>query len=313
MTGALRIHDVWLWADRWSRGDIWAMPLRRVRDVDLYVDAVGDGYPLLLMHGGPGTDHWTMTSFKDLADQFRVILYDQRCNGRSDGPLSSFTWDNLTADADALREQFGFERWAVLGHSFGGHVALEYALRYPERLSHLVLMNTGADWHWAAENAPEVVAGRNYSPEVVALVRRWFNGDFEPDQMFSIFRKIGGVYQYSSSLMSLVRPLLEGAWQTKFRGDTFTYASKHLVRGWSVVDRLAEISAPTLVIAGTYDFVFPPDCQKQLAAGIPGARLVPIEKAGHNPHMEQRDEVMAAVRSFLASTATETRELVAAG
>lgn len=116
-----------------------------IRDVRLFVRVIGRGYPLVLMHGGPGADLWTMVPFRRLADRFTLIFYDHRCNGRSVGaPVSTMTWDNLTADADALRETLGFERWAVLGHSFGGHVALEYALRYPDRVSHLVLSSTPA-------------------------------------------------------------------------------------------------------------------------------------------------------------------------
>jgi hypothetical protein len=91
-----------------------------IRDVHLFVDVVGHGYPLLLMHGGPRADHWTMVPFRRLADRFTLIFYDHRCNGRSVGaPVSSMTFENLTADAEALRQKLGFERWAVLGHSFG--------------------------------------------------------------------------------------------------------------------------------------------------------------------------------------------------
>ena len=91
----------------------------------------GHGYPMVVMHGGPGTDHFTMLPFQRCAGQFTVISYDHRCNGRSVGaPVSSMTWENLTADADALRQELGFARWAVVGHSFGGHAALEYALRF---------------------------------------------------------------------------------------------------------------------------------------------------------------------------------------
>jgi proline iminopeptidase len=125
-----------------------------IRDVSLFVKVVGRGDPLLLMHGGPGADHTTMLPFRRLADRFTLVFYDHRGNGRSTGAPSSMTWENLTADADALRQRLSFERWAVLGHSFGGHVALEYALRYPDRLSHLVLLDTGGDSHWArAERA----------------------------------------------------------------------------------------------------------------------------------------------------------------
>src|SRR6476619_6724311 len=149
------------------------MPNIPIRDVSLFVEVVGRGDPLVLMHGGPGLDHVSLTPFRTLADRYTVVLYDHRCNGRSTGaPVTSMTWENLTADADALRERLGYERWAVLGHSFGGHVALEYALRYPRSLSHLVLVDTGGDSRWSQHNAAEVLARRGYSPDKVELVRR---------------------------------------------------------------------------------------------------------------------------------------------
>jgi proline iminopeptidase len=275
-----------------------------IRDVSLFVDVVGRGYPLLLMHGGPGADHWTMQPFRRLADRFTLVFYDHRCNGRSQGaPVSSMTWENLTADAEALRQELGFERWAVLGHSFGGQVALEYALRYPDSLSHLVLLDTGGDSRWAQENAPKVLAERGYSPEKVELVRRWFNGEFAPEEMFRIFMRIGGAYQHRPSLWQLVQGLMSGAWRTKFRGEALVFAGRHLAKGWTVMDRLGEITVPTLVMAGRDDFVFPPECQRELAAGIPDAHLRIIERAGHSPHVEQPAEVMQAVRDFISADA----------
>jgi proline iminopeptidase len=126
----------------------------QIRDVSLYVKVMGRGYPLVLMHGGPGLDHTTLLPLQPLADQFTLIFYDHRCNGRSEGAeVSSMTFENLTADADALRQALGFDQWAVLGHSFGGNVALEYALRYPQSLSRLVLMNNGGDQWWVNQSA----------------------------------------------------------------------------------------------------------------------------------------------------------------
>jgi len=278
----------------------------RIRDVDLFVEVVGSGPPLALMHGGPGGDHWTLNQFRRLADQFTLVFYDHRCNGRSDGPpVESMTWENLTADADALRERLGFERWAVLGHSFGGTVALEYVLRYPDRVSRLVLLDAGGDAWWPQHNAAELLARRGYSPKIVRLVRRFFNGRIAPDRAQSSMLRFGPAYFHRrglSFLWVMSRDLFHGEWRSVFRGEPLAFAGRHLFPGWSVMNRLGEIRAPTLVIAGRDDFLFPPEHQAQLAAGIPHARLEIVERAGHNPHSEERTVVMDSVRSFLAES-----------
>jgi proline iminopeptidase len=278
-----------------------------LHDVSLYVDVVGRGDPLLLMHGGPSADLWTLGAFRRLADQRRLVFYDHRCNGRSVGaPVSSMTWENLTADADALREHLGYDRWAVLGHSFGGHVALEYALRYPERVSRLVLLDTGADSRWARENAPRVVAERGYDPAKVELVRRWFNGEFDRHEYLPIFWRIGGAYSSGSPWPAMARELARGGWRTRIRPEPFIFAGRRLLDGWSVSRRLGEISVPTLVMAGRDDFVFPPRCQQELAAGIPGSTLAIIDGAGHNPHDEKPAKVMRTLRTFLSDAGFES-------
>jgi proline iminopeptidase len=78
------------------------------------------------------------------------------------------------------------------------------------------------------------------------------------------------------------------------------------------MDRLAEIQAPTLVMAGRDDFIFPPEHQAQLAAGIPHARLRIVERAGHNPHSERPDEVMAVIRESLHATVIQAAPTVSA-
>jgi proline iminopeptidase len=282
------------------------MTILSIRDVSLFVDVLGHGYPLVLMHGGPGADHWTMLPFRSCTDRFTLIFYDHRCNGRSRGaPISTMTWENLTADADALRQRLGFERWAVLGHSFGGHVALEYALRYPDSLSHLVLLDTAGESRWAREHAPEVLARRGYSPRTVALARRFFNGQIAPKEMMPALMRFGGAYYHHPSIRLVAREMLKGEWRTKTRPEALIYAGRHLLNGWTVMDRLSEIKVPTLVLAGRDDFLFPPQHQAALAAGIPNSSLHIIENAGHNAHSERPAEVISAVTDFIsADTAT---------
>lgn len=275
-----------------------------IRDVSLFVEVIGQGYPVLLMHGGPSLDHWSLAPFRQCADQFTLIFYDHRCNGRSTGaPVSSMTFENLTADAEALREKLGFERWAVLGHSFGGHVALEYALRYPASLSRLVLLDTGGEARWAQQNVAGVLARRGYSPKKVELARRWFNGDFAPHEYLPMAMRMGPAYYHHPSLWLTAREEIHGGWRTRYRPRALIFAGRHLLKGWTVMDRLGEITVPTLVMAGSDDFIFPPECQRELAAGIPEARLQIIDRAGHIPYSEQTAEVMAAIRHFLSADA----------
>ena len=272
-----------------------------IRGISLNVKVMGHGAPLVLMHGGPGADLYTMMEFRRLADEFTLVFYDHRCNGRSGGEVTSMTWENLTADADALRQALGFEKWAVLGHSFGGHVALEYTLRYPENVSRLVLVNTGGEARWAQDNAPKVLAERGFSPAMVDLAKRWFNGQVAPNQYFRSLMKLGPAYIYRMSLWQTIK-MLPWALRTKLSPEAGIWWFGQYHRGWTVMDRLGQIQAPALILAGSNDFVFPPECQEALAAGIPEARLVLVDRAGHSPMDEQPAEAIGAVRRFMATT-----------
>ncbi len=285
------------------------MPQIPIRDVSLFVKVTGQGYPLLLMHGGPGADHLTMSSFQRCADQFTLVFYDHRCNGRSVGaPVTSMTWKNLTADADTLRKHLGFDRWAVLGHSFGGMVALEYALRYPQSLSHLLLMDTCGDTRWVQVNAPVVLAQRGFKPETVETARRFFNGQIAPERMTRAIMTFSKAYYHHLTPWLLAHEVALGM-RMKSRPEAQVFGFSQLLKGWTVMDRLGEIEAPTLVMAGRDDFQFPPKHQGELAAGIPNARLEIIERAGHNAPTERPAKVMAAVRRFLADANEPARQV----
>ncbi len=270
-----------------------------IRGVNLNVEVMGRGYPLLLMHGGPGLDYQTLLPLQPLADTYTLVFYDHRCNGRSEGAeANTMTMDNLTADADALRQALGFEKWAVLGHSFGGNVALEYALRYPQNLSHLILMDTGGDQWWVNHNAPELLGKRGFSASTVQAARRFYNGDITTKEFIPIFMKFSKAYNFHNSPFDIVPAILSGH-TPKFQPKALIFGYRQALQGWSVMDRLGEIHVPTLVIAGRFDFLFPTEHQVQLAAGIPEARLEIIECAGHNPHMERQADVLQVMRSFL--------------
>ncbi|MGE5264261.1 MAG: alpha/beta fold hydrolase [Acidobacteriota bacterium] len=280
------------------------MTTMSIRGVSLFVKIVGTGYPLVLMHGGPGLDHTSLLPLQSCADQFTMVFYDHRCNGRSEGEVTSMTWENLTADAEALRQTLGFDKWAVLGQSFGGNVALEYALRYPQNLSHLILMDTGGDQRWVNQNAPEILAKRGYSDDAVQAARRFYNGQLTSGEYFPTVMKFITAYYYHSSPLATAHEALFGP-RITFRPEATIFGYSQLLQGWTVMDRLGEIHVPTLVMGGRDDFLFPPEHQVALAAGIPNARLEIVECAGHNPQSEQSAQVIKIIRDFWLSHVPE--------
>ena len=187
----------------------------------------------------------------------------------------------------------------MIGHSFGGNVALEYALRYPQSLSRLVLINTGGDQWWVNHNAPELLAKRGYSSSAVKAAHRFFNGQIAPSEFLGTVMRFNSAYNYRSSLTEIIQGILLGH-MPKFKPEALIFGYSQLLKEWTVMNRLKEIQVPTLVLAGRYDFLFPTEHQVALAAGIPDARLEIIENAGHNPHMEQPEAVLRLIRDFLS-------------
>lgn len=272
----------------------------QIRDASLYVKIIGQGPPLLLMHGGPGADHSTLSSLEALAESFTLVFYDHRCNGRSEGAeVTSMTWENLTADAEGLRQALGYEKWAVLGHSFGGMVALEYALRYPQSISQLILMDTCGEANWARQKAAELLARQGYRPGEVQAARRFFQGEARPEEFIRLMMKFGKAYYYRPNFLTLIHSLFSGGMQVRMRPEAQIYAFSKLLPGWTVMDRLGEIKTPALVLAGRDDFQFPPEHQAIMADRLPNARLEIIERAGHNAHTERPAEVTQAIQDFM--------------
>jgi pimeloyl-ACP methyl ester carboxylesterase len=121
--GFLKEHEV--------SGSLVSFPSQNVK---LFLRKEGTGSPILLMHGRPGADHSTLLPLLPLSASHTLIFYDHRCNRRSHGAdVETMTWNNVVEDAEAIRNYLGFAKWAVVGHSFGGMVALEYAIRHSEK------------------------------------------------------------------------------------------------------------------------------------------------------------------------------------
>lgn len=264
-----------------------------VRDTELFVTVEGQGPPVLVMHGGLGVDHTCLHPWLDpLGDSATLIYYDHRGNGRSARPpLDDVDHSTWVEDADALRAALGHERVVVLGHSYGGFLALRYALAHPDRVRGLILVGTAAVMeHWDAVHAN--LAARQATPQ---QLRAFEDRPFEDDADFS-------------STLGALLPLYFHRPQddvlAQLRGMTTSVeasmAGGRCMADYDVRGELSRIEVPTLVLAGRHDVIMPVAATAEpLAAGLPDAELVVFEDSGHFPYIEQAAMFGDVVRAWL--------------
>jgi proline iminopeptidase len=276
---------------------------------ELFVAELGSGPPIVVLHGGPDFDHWYLRPELDrLAESFRLIYYDQRGRGRSAAGVraSDVSIESELADLDALRHSLGLPRVAVLGHSWGGLLAMEYATRFPERVSHLILMNSApasaADWALLRE---AVRAAR--SPGDLARMQHIAASpsyqDGEPGSDTEYYR----IHFIPAVRDPALRELIVARLRTHFSAETVRlaraiedrlYAATAGRTGYDLLPRLGRFRAPTLVLHGRTD-VIPVDPMARIAAAIPGARFVVLADCGHFAFAEDPDAVYAQVSALL--------------
>lgn len=272
------------------------MPVARLNETDLFYLQVGAGVPSLVMHGGLGVDHTYLHPWLDpLGDVMRLVYYDHRGNGRSGRPpLETLTHDSFAADADALRAFLGFDNIAVLGHSYGGFIALEYALRYPKRLSHLILVDTAP----AFTHVEEIMANarrKGATEEMLEILEA--PNPTDDKEMQRAMQVINPLYfgNFNADVANRLFEHVEWSASAGARNDV-------LLPEYNIISRLEEIRAPTLILVGRDDFICPPSQAEIMHRGIRDSALFIFENSGHMPYIEEPDLFFQVVRDWLRHT-----------
>jgi pimeloyl-ACP methyl ester carboxylesterase len=260
-------------------------------DVELWVDRRGEGPDVLLIAGlGDPAEAW-QAQLEGLSDRYRLIAFDNRGVGRGplpDGPLTAAT---MADDAAALLRALGIARAHVAGFSMGSAIAQELALRQPELVRSLVLVSTYACadalfraqlrfWRWLPEAAPSE--------------REFYEGFFT------------WVYTPRAHADGSVDGIVEEAlaWPHQQPVEAFQ-AQVDVCLGHDAADRLSQIVAPTLVLAGELDTILPPRFGRFVADRIPDARFELMDGEAHQPFQEVPDEFNARVDAFWRDVETQ--------
>jgi proline iminopeptidase len=267
----------------------------------LRVRIVGEGPPIVVLHGGPDFDHsYLLPELDRLADSFQLVYYDQRGRGRSAEGVrpEDVTLTSEMGDLDAVRRHLKLEAIAVLGHSWGGVLAMEYATRHPQRLTHLVLMNTAPASHHDAEVFRLYLRSIRPASEIEAMDALAASDTFQAGDLHAEldyyrmhFRpglvatnQLAQVIPRLRTHFTPERVLLARAIEQRLYRDTWSSPT------YDLLPRLRHLAMPTLVLHGERDFV-PVRLAEHIAGAIPDARLVVLPRCGHFAYLEAPEAV----------------------
>jgi pimeloyl-ACP methyl ester carboxylesterase len=283
------------WRSSWTihANGIEQVRIESVRVGSESVDVVrlGRGDPLVLVPGLAGSWKLLLPLAQTLAPCFDVILPGLRGDGFPWGDLESYPRPvgdvrEYARDLGLLIDHLALECPAILGVSFGGAIALEYAAEHPHRLGALVLNGVEAQFH------------RTIGSTIARLALERFPLPSDNPFINQFFHLLYGAKPEPGPLVDFV---VERIWET----DQSVMAQRLAqLETFDVSDRLWNIDAPTLVLGGSRDVIVPIGRQQALAEGISSARFATIENAGHLAFLTHRAEFVGAVRRHLRGVKT---------
>jgi pimeloyl-ACP methyl ester carboxylesterase len=257
--------------------------------VDLWAEQEGAGDDVLFISGLADEGACWVDQVAGLNDRYRVTTFDNRGVGRSATPDGEFAIAAFSADTAALMDALGIERAHVVGSSMGGAIAQELALAHPERVRSLVLNGTWCrgdrflheifrNWMWSAEKADSI-------RDFLVTVNLWcFSPRIWNEGVMDEWVAAAEASPYAQSV------------------DAFCRSTLALI-AHDTADRVAGISAPTLITVGDLDLVLPPRFSQELVERIPNARLVVIPDVGHQPFQEMPADYNVLLADFWQSVA----------
>lgn len=255
----------------------------RVGGVHVRVRVTGEGPPLLLVHGiGANLELWQ--PLIDQLDGYQIITLDNPGAGASTVPWPAWRMPRYAQVLDSVLEELGYDQVDVLGLSFGGMICQEFGYRYPERIRRFILAGTRA-----GVGSP---LGSPISMSVMATPLRYYS---------PTYNAMVAPYLYGGKATAESR-LIRQQMRARMKNPPSVpgyYAQLMTIAGWTALPYLHQIELPTLVLAGTHDFITPASGLRLIARRIPNAEYAEIEHGGHLFLMEKPEISARLIRDFL--------------
>ena len=263
----------------------------------------GESVPLLTLHGGPGGGHDYLEPLNEIASERPVVFFDQLGCGKSDTPDDVSLWriDRFVDEVTAVRDALGLDRIHLLGHSWGGWLAIEYMLGAPSGVVSLTLASTSASIPQFVYEAGKLIS--ELPREMAETMRRleaegdFENPEFEAGMMEFYKRHLCRLDPWPDPIMRSLENLDGNIVYETMNGPTeFTVIGN--MKDWNRIEKLSEIVAPTLITCGRYDELTPA-CSRTLRQGIMNSRMHVFERSAHMAHLEETESYLQILSEFL--------------
>jgi len=262
--------------------------------------------PLLILHGGPGATHQYLESLAALAKTGRrVIFYDQIGCGRSDHPTDEdfYSVDLFVDELATLRRELGLERVHLLGQSWGGMLAMQYAIGRPAGLASIIVADSPADMQQWVSEANRLRA--QLPADVQRTLTEHETGGTTTDPAYmaavEVFyrRHVCRLETWPDEVQRTVKALETDGFVYNIMNGPSEFHVIGKLKTWSILDRLGDIRVPTLLLSGAHDEATPA-IVAAIHDRIPQAEWIVFAESSHMPHIEQPEAFAAAVRGFLS-------------
>jgi proline iminopeptidase len=273
----------------------------------VYYETIGQGRPLMVLHGGPGAPHsYFLPYLLPLARHHRLVFMDERGSGRSERltDFKGYTLDNMACDADAVRRALGLKTVDVMGHSFGGILAQAYAIKYPSTIRRLILAGTGssasrinADFKLIKDSLDPVLRAQIDARESKGIIGA--DGAQLPDyrkladEAEAPYEYVGRPPQWDDRGEPVGWDVLNEIW-----GSRSDFHIDGNLAGFDFVPALRNLQMPTLIILGDHDLVSTATAEETHAA-IRNSKLIILAHSGHETFVDQTDAFLNDVSAFL--------------
>ncbi len=275
----------------------------------IWYQVEGEGDPIVLIPGGPGDSHLYFTPwFDELAKSHKVIYFDAFGRGKSSRAKSKeeYSFRRDVDDLEGVRKALGFDKWSVLGHSYGGMVAQAYAIQYPTSVDKLILVDSFYDaemWQENDDNSNYVM--RTQLPEKwdeLLKIREAGYLSSSPEHIKVYTIPSGLLYWYNPENISKMRRD-SLSWNSDVYYQIVGVDGDFIIGGdigrLDFRRDLKNLSMPILITAGRYDRISDPRFAVRYKMYAPQAEFVMFEKSGHNPYIEEKDKFFKILNDFL--------------